>query len=127
MSDPRPTAQGVLELHPKGYGFLRNPARHYLPTPSDAYVGTALIDKFRLAEGVRLFGPLEPPRRGQNGPRLATVELIEGQDPKQYRRRNWDELTPSTRRSGSDSKPVPNRSPRGSWTCSPPSARASGG
>jgi len=94
MSDPRPTAQGVLELHPKGYGFLRNPNRHYLPAPTDAYVGGPLIDKFGLAEGVRLSGRLDPPRRGQTGPRLATVELIEGQDPKHYRRRNWDELTP---------------------------------
>ncbi|VTU00763.1 transcription termination factor rho : Transcription termination factor Rho OS=Singulisphaera acidiphila (strain ATCC BAA-1392 / DSM 18658 / VKM B-2454 / MOB10) GN=rho PE=3 SV=1: Rho_RNA_bind: ATP-synt_ab [Gemmataceae bacterium] len=93
MSDPRTTAHGVLELHPKGYGFLRNPARHYAPTPADAYVSGALIDKFRLAEGLRLGGPLEPPRRGQTGPRIATVETIEGADAKLFRRRSWEELT----------------------------------
>jgi|SRR5579883_662450 len=92
MSDPRRSAHGVLEMHPKGYGFLRNPARHYAPTQQDAYVPGQLIDKYNLAEGVLLGGPLEPPRRG-SGPRLAAVEQIEGGDPKLYRRREWDELT----------------------------------
>ena len=92
MSNPRSSAHGVLEMHPKGYGFLRNPARHYAPTQQDAYVPAQLIGKFNLAEGVSLGGPLEPQRRGQ-GPRLATVEQIEGGDPKSYRRREWDELT----------------------------------
>jgi transcription termination factor Rho len=92
MSDPRNSAHGVLEMHPKGYGFLRNPARHYAPTQQDAYVTAQLISKFNLAEGVSLGGPLEPPRRGQ-GPRLAAIEQIEGGDPKTYRRRAWEELT----------------------------------
>jgi transcription termination factor Rho len=94
MSDPRTIAQGVLEMHPKGYGFLRNPARHYAPAASDAYVSGLLVDKFRLAEGLYLAGPLEPPRRGLTGPRLAAIERIEGGDPKLFRRRNWEELTP---------------------------------
>ena len=93
MSDSRTASHGVLELHPKGYGFLRNPARHYAPTANDPYVSGQLIDKFHLAEGVQLAGPLEPPRRGSTGPRLAGVEQIEGGDPKAFRRRNWDELT----------------------------------
>ena len=93
MSDPRTTAQGVLEMHPKGYGFLRNPARHYAPTAADAYVSGQLIDKFHLAEGLHLVGPLEPPRRGLTGPRIAAIERIEGADPKLFRRRNWEELT----------------------------------
>ena len=93
MSDPRTMAQGVLEMHPKGYGFLRNPARFYAPNPADAYVSGQLIDKFRLAEGIQLAGPLEPARRGTTGPRIATVETIEGRDAKEFRRRNWDELT----------------------------------
>jgi transcription termination factor Rho len=93
MSDPRTTAQGVLEMHPKGYGFLRNPARHYAPTASDAYVSGQLVDKFNLAEGLHLTGSLEPPRRGLTGPRIASIERIEGGDPKLFRRRNWDELT----------------------------------
>ena len=43
MSDTRNTSQGVLEMHPKGYGFLRNPSRHYAPTPNDAYVPAPMI------------------------------------------------------------------------------------
>jgi transcription termination factor Rho len=93
MSAPHPAPQGVLELHPRGHGFLRNPARHYAPTPNDPYVPGPMIDKLRLAEGLLLSGPVEPPRKG-TGPRLAAVATIEGADPKQFRRRNWDELTP---------------------------------
>ncbi|VTS03259.1 transcription termination factor rho : Transcription termination factor Rho OS=Singulisphaera acidiphila (strain ATCC BAA-1392 / DSM 18658 / VKM B-2454 / MOB10) GN=rho PE=3 SV=1: Rho_RNA_bind: ATP-synt_ab [Gemmata massiliana] len=93
MSDPRNSALGVLEMHPRGHGFLRNPAKNYTPTPNDAYVPGPLINKLNLAEGVMLGGTLEPPRRG-SGPRLATVTEIEGADPKLFRRRAWDELTP---------------------------------
>jgi transcription termination factor Rho len=95
MSDTRTTtSQGVLEMHPKGYGFLRNPRRHYAPTPNDPYVPAPLIEKLHLAEGLLLAGPVEPPRKGSSGPRLAAVETIEGGDPQQFRRREWDELTP---------------------------------
>ena len=94
-SSPHATSQGVLEITPKGFGFLRSAARHYTPRPDDAYVPGPLIHKFKLAEGVHVAGPVEPPRRGvSGGPRLAAVELIEGHDPAKYRRRNWDELTP---------------------------------
>jgi transcription termination factor Rho len=94
MSSPRTASQGVLEMHPKGYGFLRNPARHYAPTPNDPYVPAPLIEKLHLAGGLLLGGPVEPPRKGSSGPRLASVEQIEGGDPTQFRRREWDELTP---------------------------------
>ncbi|AWM41591.1 hypothetical protein GobsT_73480 [Gemmata obscuriglobus] len=93
MSDPRSSAQGVLEMHQRGHGFLRNPARNYAPTPTDPYVPGQLISRLNLAEGVQLGGSLEPPRRGQ-GPRLAAVTEVEGADPKTFRRRVWDELTP---------------------------------
>ncbi|MBY0460920.1 MAG: transcription termination factor Rho [Gemmataceae bacterium] len=93
MADPSSSAHGVLEMHPRGHGFLRNPAKHYAPSQTDPYVPSQLIGKFKLAEGVQLGGPLEPPRRGQ-GPRLAGVETIEGAEPKLFRRRPWDELTP---------------------------------
>lgn len=85
--------QGVLERHPKGYGFLRNPARNYAARQDDPYVPGLLIDKFQLAEGLHVSGPMEPPRRG-NGPRLAAVESIEGSAARDFRRRMWDELTP---------------------------------
>jgi transcription termination factor Rho len=86
------TVQGVLELHPKGYGFLRNPARNYAPGPADPFVPAPLIQRHGLREGNLLAGPVEPPRKG-SGPRLAHVETIEGQPPDRCARRNFDELT----------------------------------
>jgi transcription termination factor Rho len=85
--------QGVLELHPKGFGFLRNPARNYSPQPGDAYVPAPLIQKHNLREGLLLAGAVEG--GGANkGPRLARLETIEEQAPDRFRRRNFDELTP---------------------------------
>lgn len=88
------TGKGVLELHPKGFGFLRDPARHYAARASDPYVSQALIQKHKLAQGLLLSGPMEPPRKGNTGPRLAAIEGIEGADPTSFRRRDWAELTP---------------------------------
>jgi transcription termination factor Rho len=85
-------AEGVLEMHPKGYGFLRSPARSYVPQPGDPYVPGPLIQKHHLREGMLIAGPVEGGRKG-NGPRLLRVEQIEGQAPEQYRGRNFDDLT----------------------------------
>src|SRR6266568_1276171 len=93
MSQDKQTAEGVLELHSKGFGFLRNPERHYAAQQSDPYVSAPLIQKFGLREGMLLSGPVEPSRKG-TGPRLAQVEHLEGQDPQKYTRRNFDALTP---------------------------------
>jgi transcription termination factor Rho len=88
------TTQGVLELHPKGFGFLRNPARHYAAQDGDPYVPAPLIQRHSLREGMLVGGTLEPPRKGANGPRLTAIARIEGQEPRQVAFRNWDELTP---------------------------------
>ncbi|MFL5342665.1 MAG: transcription termination factor Rho [Gemmataceae bacterium] len=87
------TSQGVLELHPKGFGFLRNPVRHYVAQPGDAYVPAPLIHRYSLREGLLVAGPTEAALRG-NGPRLKAVEQIEGGTPDAFRRRNFDDLTP---------------------------------
>jgi transcription termination factor Rho len=87
-------AQGVLELHPKGYGFLRDAARNFAAQPGDAYVGGPLIAKFGLQQGVLLRGPAEAARKGAGGPRLTRVEQIEGAAPEQYKPRKFDDLTP---------------------------------
>ncbi len=87
------SVQGVLELHPKGFGFLRNPTRHYVAQPADPYVPAPLVQKFRLREGLLIAGPTETAQRG-NGPRLSRIEHIEGEEPDKYPRRNFDELTP---------------------------------
>jgi transcription termination factor Rho len=87
------TCTGVLELHPKGYGFLRNPAQNFKAGTNDVYVGTPLLTKFQLRQGVRLTGLVEAAKRGQ-GPRLAELIEIEGRAPDQYvGLRGFDDLT----------------------------------
>ena len=99
------STQGVLELHPKGFGFLRNAARNYVAQAADPYVPAPLIQRLGLREGLLLTGPLETghangtARKGNGprqaaGPRLARIEQIEGKPPEQFRRRNFDDLTP---------------------------------
>ena len=70
-------ARGVLEMNAKGFGFLRDPSRHYVAQPSDTYVPAAIISKLRLAEGLHLTGRIEPSRKGA-GPRMSQLETIEG-------------------------------------------------
>jgi transcription termination factor Rho len=91
MSANGKPAQGVLEMHPKGYGFLRNPARDYAAQSSDPYVPAPMIQKLGLREGVLLAGPVEAARKG--GPRLLAVEHIEGAAPEKFPRRKFDDLT----------------------------------
>jgi transcription termination factor Rho len=93
MSAAHKTHEGVLELHPKGYGFLRSPTRNYLAQASDPYVPGPLIQKMGLREGMLLAGPIEA-GKGTSGPRLKQIDAIEGLDPKKYPRRKFDELTP---------------------------------
>jgi transcription termination factor Rho len=85
-------AQGVLELHPKGYGFLRNPARNYTAQPADPYVSAQLIGKYGLREGLLVGGPTEPNRKG-TGPRLLDVAAVEGDPPDGRPLRKFDDLT----------------------------------
>lgn len=86
--------QGTLELHPKGYGFLRDPKAGYVSQDSDAFVSASLIEKYGLREGVSITGELVPGGRGQ-GPRLKTIQTIEGRLPEQYQTvKKFDELTP---------------------------------
>src|SRR5439155_11154966 len=91
MSANGKPAQGVLEMHPKGYGFLRNPARDYSAQPSDPYVPAPMIQKLGLREGVLLAGPVEAARKG--GQRLLAIEHIEGAAPEKFPRRKFDDLT----------------------------------
>ena len=77
------TVEGVLELHPKGYGFVRDRSNDYAAQDTDPFVSGQLIDKYRLREGVLIAGEVGPGHRGQ-GPRLKTVETVEGMDPEAY-------------------------------------------
>ena len=68
---PMALSQGVLEVHPKGFGFLRDPSRHFAPKAGDPYVGGPLISKFNLKQGLVVAGPLDTQARGNPaGPRL---------------------------------------------------------
>jgi transcription termination factor Rho len=93
MPPPATTFEGVLELHPKGYGFLRLPTRNYAAQPGDPYVPNPLIQKHRLREGTLLGGRTEPARQG-GGARLACVETIEGKPANDFVPREFEELTP---------------------------------
>ena len=85
--------QGVLEMHPKGYGFLRTPAKNYVPQTTDPYVDNRLVQRFRLKEGNLIGGVLEPVRRGV-GPRVAQIQSIEGAKADTYKNGDFDSLTP---------------------------------
>jgi transcription termination factor Rho len=93
MSSPAASFTGALELHPKGFGFLRDPARHYAAKPVDPYVSHEQIRQYQLRPGNLVSGPVAPPARGQKGPRLVSIDTIEGIPPAQYQTRNWDDLT----------------------------------
>ncbi|QDT39541.1 transcription termination factor Rho [Stratiformator vulcanicus] len=88
------TIEGILELHPKGYGFLRDPKNDYGSKDSDAFVSSSVIEKYGLREGVIIRGDVGPGSRGQ-GPRLKVVETIDGRDPEAYAEiEHFDNLTP---------------------------------
>ena len=66
---PLVAGSGVLEMHPNGYGFLRNPATNFTRERTDPFVPGTMIEKFGLREGVLINGMVQHHRRGQ-GPRL---------------------------------------------------------
>ena len=85
---------GVLELHPKKYGFLRASDNNYVSQETDAFVSSSMIDRFGLREGVRVVGEVGPGNRGQ-GPRLKTIETVDGIPLEQYADvPDFDKLTP---------------------------------
>jgi transcription termination factor Rho len=85
--------QGVLELHPNGYGFLRNPSNNLLRERSDPFVPGTMIEKFHLREGVLINGLVQQARK-QQGPRLKEIVDVDGFKPDEYVNvKNFDTLT----------------------------------
>jgi transcription termination factor Rho len=85
---------GVLELHPNGYGFLRDPKNNYQRELTDPFVPGSMIEKFGLREGVCLHGMVQPGRR-QQGPRLREISDVDGMPPEEYKNvKAFDVLTP---------------------------------
>ncbi|WP_145107393.1 transcription termination factor Rho [Gimesia panareensis] len=88
------TIEGVLELHPKDYGFIRDPKVNYKAQDSDAFVSSSLIEKHNLRAGILIKGEVGPGTRGQ-GPRLKSIESIDGRTVEEYMEiKSFDELTP---------------------------------
>ena len=77
-SDTQP-CEGILEFVEKGYGFLRNPARGFLPNPMDPFVSGDLIRQHALREGLAITGEVGNGSRGKGGPPLDKIISINGQ------------------------------------------------
>jgi transcription termination factor Rho len=91
---PVEPGSGVLELHPNGYGFLRNPDNNLTRERSDPFVPGTMIEKFRLREGVLINGMIQQGRR-QQGPRLKEIFDVDGMKPEDYPTvKTFDSLTP---------------------------------
>lgn len=87
-------AYGVLELHPKGYGFLRSPENDYRPTPDDVFVPASKIEISGLRPGVLIRGVAQPTGQ-QQGPRLEEIFDIDHRTPEEYRNvHRFEDLTP---------------------------------
>ncbi|QEC68149.1 transcription termination factor Rho [Panacibacter ginsenosidivorans] len=88
-------AEGVLEMMPDGYGFLRSSDYNYLSSPDDIYVSPSQIKLFGLKTGDTVFGAVRPPKEGEKYFALLKVESINGKSPEEVRDRvPFDYLTP---------------------------------
>ncbi len=89
------SSEGVLEIMPEGYGFLRSSDYHYLSSPDDVYVSQSQIRLFGLKTGDTVLGTVRPPKEGEKYFPLIKVDRINGQDPKVVRDRvSFEHLTP---------------------------------
>jgi transcription termination factor Rho len=87
--------EGVLELMPDGYGFLRSSDYNYLSSPDDIYVSPSQIKLFGLKTGDTVYGAVRPPKDGEKYFALLKVETINGKSPEEVRDRvPFDYLTP---------------------------------
>jgi len=87
--------EGVLEVLPDGYGFLRSPDYNYLPCPDDIYVSPSQVRRFGLRTGGMVSGQIRPPKEGEKYFALLKVEAINYEEPdKQMGKIVFDDLTP---------------------------------
>ena len=87
--------EGVLEMMPDGYGFLRSADYNYLSSPDDIYVSPSQIKLFGLKTGDTVLGAIRPPKEGEKYFALLRVSLINGIEPANIRDRvPFDFLTP---------------------------------
>src|SRR5688500_4165847 len=74
-------SEGVLELLPDSFGFLRSPDYNYLPGPDDIYVSSSQIRRFDLHTGDTVSGQIRPPREGERYFSLVKVEAVNFEPP----------------------------------------------
>ena len=87
--------EGVLEMMPDGYGFLRSSDYNYLSSPDDIYVSPSQIKLFGLKTGDTVYGSVRPPKEGEKYFALLKVDTINGKKPDEVRDRvPFDYLTP---------------------------------
>lgn len=87
--------EGVLEMMPDGYGFLRSSDYNYLNSPDDVYVSQAQVKLFGLRTGDTVIGQVRPPKEGEKYFPLVKVESINGREPNWIRDRvAFEHLTP---------------------------------
>ena len=88
-------AEGVLEILPEGFGFLRSPDYNYLPGPDDIYVSPSQIRRFDLRTGDTISGQVRPPKEGENYFALVKIEAVNFESPEEARNKIFfDNLTP---------------------------------
>jgi len=91
-------AEGVIEVHSEGYGFLRFQEYAYLTSPEDIYVSPSQVNKFDLRTGDTVSGSVRPPKTGEKYFALLSVEAVNNEDPEAVteKRRNvrFEKLTP---------------------------------
>lgn len=88
-------AEGVLEIMPDGYGFMRSSDYNYLNSPDDIYVSQSQIKLFGLKTGDTIRGSIRPPKEGEKYFPLIKVDMINGRPPEEVRDRiPFDYLTP---------------------------------
>lgn len=87
------TAQGILELHTDGYGFLRRD--NYQSGDNDIYISPSQIRRFRLKTGDKILGVTRPPKAGEKFQALLYIKAVNGMDPETaIKRPDFDSLTP---------------------------------
>jgi transcription termination factor Rho len=87
--------EGVLEILPDGFGFMRSPSYNYLPSPDDIYVSPSQIRRFNLKTGDTISGQIRPPKDTERYFALLKVEAINFEEPEAAREReNFDNLIP---------------------------------
>ena len=87
--------EGVLDIRPEGYGFLRYAENNFAPSPQDTYVPPNLIKKLGLRVGDEIIGFARPPREGEKYQALIRVEAVNGIPPYEAKKRPlFEKLTP---------------------------------